>query len=170
MQNALRLRVHRLPGAEQRNRRQKTGQHEQQQADAVDADQVADPERRNPRMPLDELKVGGRRIKPRPHQQGLGKHQHGDDQRDSADHALVLLIVSHEEQRQRAEDGQRDERREDRKVRQERPPPGTRFSSAIIITRGAHDTEKERRGIGANRARLQSSQQLAPPRTDRQRR
>ena len=84
MQNALRLLVHRFPRAEQRERRQKAGQHEQQQADAVDADEVADAERRNPGVALDELKVRRRRVEPAPQQQRLREHQHRHHQRDVA--------------------------------------------------------------------------------------
>ena len=53
----LRLLVRPTPTTEERERRQKPGQHEEQQADAVDADGVADPERGNPRVALDELEI-----------------------------------------------------------------------------------------------------------------
>ena len=54
-----------FPRRQQRNRRQEAGEHDQQQADAVDADVVVDAERRNPRHALDELELGGRRSRSR---------------------------------------------------------------------------------------------------------
>ena len=80
-------------------------------------------------MTFNELKIGGGRIEPRPHEQRLRKHQPGDDQRHLSNHTLVVLIVSHEEQRQRSKDRQGDEGGEDRKVRQ------------LITTEDTEDTE-----------------------------
>ena len=50
-----------------------------EQADAVDADEVADAERRNPRVALDELEVGRRRVEAAPQQQRFREHQDRDD-------------------------------------------------------------------------------------------
>ena len=107
--------VHRFPRSEERERRQKSGQHQEQQADAVHADEIADPERRDPRVALDELKVGRRRIEPRPEQQRLEKHQHRHDERAGPQHGPMLLVVFHEEQQDRADDRQHDQRGENRK-------------------------------------------------------
>ena len=46
------------PGREQRDRRQKSGEHHEQEADAVDAHEIIDTEPRNPRVPLDKLEIG----------------------------------------------------------------------------------------------------------------
>ena len=60
-----------LPRRQQRDRRQEAGQHQQHQAEAVDADVVVDAELRNPAAALDELerRRGRRRIEPRPQHQ-----------------------------------------------------------------------------------------------------
>ena len=117
MQNALRLLVHRLPRAEQRDRREEPGQHEQQQADAVDADGVADAERRNPGVALDELEVGRRGVEPRPQQQRLREHHAATR---PAPPACMSAVAPARRGRgrtaaaTRADDRQRDEGREDR--------------------------------------------------------
>ena len=119
MQNGLRLLVHRLPRAEQRERRQEAGEHDQQQADAVDADEVADAERRNPGVALDELEVGRRRVEAAPQQQRLGEHQHRHDERDvRGQRARARSSSCTNEQQERAGDRQRDERGQDRKRHQ----------------------------------------------------
>ena len=85
MQNASRLLVHRLPRAEQRDRRQEAGQHDQQQADAVDADVVVDAERRNPRRAA--RRTGTRPsvgVEAGPQQQRHGEREQRHDQRDPA--------------------------------------------------------------------------------------
>ncbi len=61
--------VHRLPRAQQRQRRQEPGQHDEEQADAVDANQVLDAEHRHPGVGLDELVVGAGRIEAPPQHQ-----------------------------------------------------------------------------------------------------
>jgi hypothetical protein len=53
------LLVNALPSREERDRRQEPGEHDQHQADAVDAQVVLDAERRNPRPAFDELELAG---------------------------------------------------------------------------------------------------------------
>src|SRR5262249_29139040 len=108
----------RLPGAEERHRRQKGSEHDEEQADAVDADEVADAERRNPGMPLHELEFGGGLVEVIPEQQRLGEHQRGHDERDHPNRRLAPLIVFHEEQQDGADDRRPDERRENREMHQ----------------------------------------------------
>ncbi|MEZ5284323.1 MAG: hypothetical protein R2712_05840 [Vicinamibacterales bacterium] len=57
-----------LPGRQERNRRQEARQHDEHQAEAVDAQVVLDAEGRNPGVALDELeRLGGRRgVEPGP--------------------------------------------------------------------------------------------------------
>ena len=112
MQNALRLLVHRLPRAEQRERRQEAGQHEQQQADAVDADEVVDAERRNPGVALDELEVGGRRVEAA-HSSSVSANTSSETTSAmlARDRRALLLVVAHEEQQDGAGDRQRDRAR-----------------------------------------------------------
>ena len=86
--------VHRLPRREQRQRRQKAGQHDQEQADAVDADEVLDPEHRHPGVRLDELIVGTGGIKPPPEDEGRGKGQERGRQGDVAHERLALGTVA----------------------------------------------------------------------------
>jgi hypothetical protein len=104
-----RLVVHRFPGTEEGQRRQEARQDEQEQADAVDADEVADAERRNPLVALDELEVGGRPVEPAPQQQRFREHQKRDDERDPARERRLLLVAADEQQKQRAGNRQRDE-------------------------------------------------------------
>ena len=82
--------VHRLPRAEERQRRQETGQHDQKQADAVDADQVLNPEHRHPGVGLDKLVVGAGRIEPPPEHERHSKGQERRRQRDVAHQRLAL--------------------------------------------------------------------------------
>ena len=70
---------------EQRDRRQEPGQHDQQQADAVDADVVVDAERGNPRHALDELELGGRGIEAQPDAERHGEGHERDAERQPAD-------------------------------------------------------------------------------------
>ena len=60
------LLAHRLPRAEQRERRQEAGEDDEQQADAVDADGILDAERRDPGVALDELEVAGAGVEAAP--------------------------------------------------------------------------------------------------------
>ena len=113
------LLVDRLPRAEQRERRQEACQNEQQQADAVDADEVLDAERRDPGVPLDELEVAGRRVELAPEQQRLGEHQQRGDERDVAHQRRApLFIAVDEEQQDGSSHRQRDERGQNRKMHQ----------------------------------------------------
>jgi hypothetical protein len=110
--------VDRLPRTEERDRGQEAREHDEQQADAVHADEVADAECRNPRVPLHELELGGGRVEVVPEQERLGEHQRGHDERDRPDGPFAPLVVPHEEQEGGADDGKRDERRENRKMHQ----------------------------------------------------
>jgi hypothetical protein len=104
---------------EPHERRQEPGEHEQQQADAVDADQVLDAEGRNPGVALDELEVARHRIEAAPEQQRLGEDQQRNGQRDLAhDRRAVFLVAADEEQQDGAGHRQRDERGENRKMHQ----------------------------------------------------
>ena len=108
--------------AKEGQRREESGEDEQQQADAVDADRVGDAERRNPGVALDELEVAGRRVEPAPQKQCLRKHQQRDDERDAARRrsmpALSVTRLADEQQQDGADDRQRDQRGEDRKTHQ----------------------------------------------------
>ena len=129
-----RLLVHRFPGTEQRERGEKAGQDEQQQADAVDADEIADPEGGDPVVALDELKVRRHGVEPAPEQQRFREDQHRDGQRDVAHQLLVVLVVPHEEQHDGAGDRQGDERRQD----------GERHGRLLALR-----TREDTRGIGS---------------------
>ena len=107
--------VHRLPGGQQSERREESGQDQEQQADAVDPDQIADPERRDPGVALHELKLRRCRVEPGPEQERFEKHQHRHHQRDHPDRALVLLRLLEEQQGDGAEHRQHEERGQDRK-------------------------------------------------------
>ena len=100
------MRVHRDPRSEEGERRQKAGQHQEQQTDSIHADEIADPERGDPRVTLDELKVGRRRIEPRPKKQRLEKHQHRHDERAGKHRRPMRLIVFDEQQQDRASNRQ----------------------------------------------------------------
>ena len=69
IENSLTLLLDALPRGEQRDRREEAGQHEQHQAEAVDAEVVLDAERGNPGVAFDELErlgAAGRRRRSRP--------------------------------------------------------------------------------------------------------
>ena len=161
MQNARVLLVHRLPRAEQRERRQEAGQHEQQQADAVDADGVADAERRNPRVALDELEVGRRRVEPRPQQQRLGEHQQRHDQRDRSGSAP--------RSRSSSRTNSSSERADDRQRRSSEVRIGNGISSSRHVATGSTRGSAPRRGTATrrtrapNRSAARRSSSLMPP-------
>ena len=100
MLNALVLFVDRFPRPEQRERRQEGGEHQQQEADAVDADEIFDAERRNPGVALHELKLARSRIETRPEQQRLREHEQRHHERDVADERSAPLLVALDEEQQ----------------------------------------------------------------------
>src|SRR6185436_3637666 len=111
------LLVHRSPRAQERQRGEEPGEDEQQQADAVDADEVVDAERRNPRVALDELEVARGRVEAAPQQQRLGKDQQRDREGDLAgDRRALLFVAGDEKQYEGANERQRDDRSQNRKV------------------------------------------------------
>src|SRR5262249_27533466 len=99
------LPVHRLPGAQERQRSQKGGQNEKEQTDAIDAEEVADAERGNPRMMFRELKLAGSGIESAPKQERLCENEKRDDERNSLDHLVVGFIIGNQRQHDRADDG-----------------------------------------------------------------
>jgi hypothetical protein len=86
--------VHRLPRRQQRERGEEGGEDEEEEADAVHADEVLDPERRDPGMLLDELVVGARRIEAGPEPQRRGEGGQREQQRDVPHQRLAVLPVS----------------------------------------------------------------------------
>ena len=151
MQNALVCLCTDSHDAEQRQRRQEAGEHEQQQADAVDADEVADAERRNPRVALDELEVGRR---------GLKRLQSSSVSANTSSDTTSAIVA--------------DQRRRSARRRRGRTAAGGRRRSAArratseserhrISARGSSresDTtpREQRRGVGAHRPGLQPPQ------------
>jgi hypothetical protein len=86
--------VDRLPRREQRERRQHAGQHDQEQADAVDAEMVGDAELRQPLAVLDELEVGARRVEHPPQvERGRQRHQRRAE-RDVAHQRLAVRAIA----------------------------------------------------------------------------
>ena len=67
-------------------------------------------------MALDELKLGRRRVEPRPQEQRFEKHQHRHDERAGPQHWPVPLVFFHKEQQKRANDRQDNQRGEDGKI------------------------------------------------------
>jgi hypothetical protein len=106
----------RLPGRQQRDRRQEPREHDEQQADAVDPDKVVDPKRRDPRDALHHLKVGRRRVESRPEQQGQPEDRKRGDERHLPDDPIARAVAVRDEQKQpRRRERQRNDGREDRK-------------------------------------------------------
>ena len=82
--------VDRLPRGQQRERGQESRQHDQEQADAVDADEVVDAERRDPGVALHELKIRRRGVEPRPQQQRARKHGERHHERHALNERFAL--------------------------------------------------------------------------------
>src|SRR5688500_4431647 len=86
-------------GAGPRTRGQEAGEHEQHQAEAVDADVVLDAERRNPWVALDELerrrRAGG--IEPPPQQERDRERHHRDGEREVANEAILRTVAVRDE-------------------------------------------------------------------------
>ena len=139
---------------EQRERRQEAGQHEQQQADAVDADVVA-------RCRTPESRRGARRTGSRPtpgrsgpEQQRRREHQQRHGQRDVADQRRSSL-----------------RRRSRRTAAASAPTSGSAMSEVRIgnvhqrrsppqvVPEDRDHAEEQRRRVGADRAGLQPAQQ-----------
>ena len=110
--------VNRLPRAEERERRQQPREDEQKQADAVDADEIRDAERRNPRVPLDELEVGGRCIEAAPQKQRFGEDQRRHDERHVPNRRRMRVVFLDREEENGANDRQDDQRRKNRERHQ----------------------------------------------------
>ena len=92
------LPIDRAPGREQRDRRQESGEHYQQEADAVDAHEIVDAELRNPRVPLDKLKIGRGRIEAHPQSERHGKGRQRHAEREPADDAITAPVRVGDEQ------------------------------------------------------------------------
>src|SRR6185436_18624375 len=113
--------VDRLPRGEQRQRRQHPRQHDQEEADAVDAEVVGDAELRQPLAVLDELVVGADRVERPPQVEGGGEREQRDAERDVAHQRLALRVVAAaagEQHQQRAGERQKNDRGEQHLSRQ----------------------------------------------------
>src|SRR5207302_4265521 len=110
--------VNRLPRAEERERRQQPLEDEQKQADTVDADEIRYAERRNPRVPLDELEVGGRRIEAAPQKQRFGEDQRRHDERHVPNRRRMRVVFLDREEENGANDRKDDQRRKNRERHQ----------------------------------------------------
>ena len=104
--------THAVPRRQEGERHQKRRQDDEQEADAVDALLIADPQRWNPVIPLEELHRGGRRVDA--HHRPLAAHE-----RVPADHHVLPV------RRQRDRRGARvGPQAEDVVLNDHRPPRG----------------------------------------------
>ncbi len=91
------------PRGEDRDPAQQRGQHDQQERNAVDAEDVAGADRGDPVVgrAFDELEAGLEALRPEPRHQRQGNQQAGQrkDVRDPADRVLVLLGNKQEQER-----------------------------------------------------------------------
>src|SRR4029450_3842666 len=74
-------------------------QEKEQEAQAVDAEKVIGPDRRNPRGALDELVGGAPRIEPDPQRNRDEEPDERREVRDPADRVLVVLADQEDQQR-----------------------------------------------------------------------
>jgi hypothetical protein len=95
------------PRRQDRDRAQQRRHQDQQDAEAVDAEEVVSPDRRDPRHALDELVLGAGAVVPEPQRHRHHEPEDRDDVRDPPDQ--ILLTPAHEEQ----QDGPRERREED---------------------------------------------------------
>ena len=101
----------RIPRRQHRDASHHRRQQDQEGAQAVDAEKILGPDRRDPGCALDELEVGALRREPEPQRHRDEEADEGDDVRDPPDGALVLLVDQQQEERA----GQRREQ-DDREV------------------------------------------------------
>ena len=108
---------------EQADREQQRGEHDHEEADAVDADDVADAERVDPRVVLDELEradVPGSKCQSR--QTREAERRPTDAWRSRPPGELGAARRASSRHDDRADDGRHDERGEDREVAHRLPP------------------------------------------------
>jgi hypothetical protein len=157
------LAIDRAPRRQQRDRREKAGQHDQQQTDAVDAEVIVDAERRNPRISLHELELGRGTVETRPHEHGDRKRRNRNRERQPANHAVASAVgVSDEQQGQRAGDGQQPGKRQEH-LNSQLPTPKSQLReltdlSPQVKAQNDNDADEHRAGIRAHRAGLQTAQ------------
>jgi hypothetical protein len=102
--------MNRLPRRKQRERCQERGEYQEEEADAVNPDEVLNAERRNPAIAFHELEVGRRGVESGPQQQRGTEHDERHRQRNSVDQRLSMAV--NERNDEDTSERQRDERRQ----------------------------------------------------------